>query len=158
MGKAKVYTRLTQKKCTKLLLSPDNFNFIPSAKWKIVPFMAPPINHQNTQNKRKLYYGFVQGPLQFQSTRQNPCTADLKNSNLAMLAFKKKTKTEQSFRKLNSPPTKLCMFFSLTSKPGSCPQTYSLSLSPEWSQVTHVFASTITSRAYKTKKSPSSVP
>ena len=107
-----------KKKCTKLL-SPDNFNFIPSAKWNIVPFMAPPINHQNTQNKRKLYYGFVQGPLQFQSTRQNPCTADLKNSNLAMLAFKKKLKLSKVSENSTHPLQNYACFFSLTSKPGS---------------------------------------
>ena len=41
----------------------------------------------------------------------------------------KPTKTEPSFRKLNSPPTKLCMFFPAHLQARElCPQTYSLSL------------------------------
>ena len=105
-------------------------------------------------------YGFVLGPLQFQSTGQNTHLTS-KTVILAILALKnstqphsKPTKTEPSFRKLNSPPTKLCMHF-----PGHlqaselCPQTYCLSLPLEWSQVTHIPASIKFGEAYKPEKS-----
>ena len=76
---------------------------------------------------------------------------------LAVLAFKKNStrlhsKTETSFRKLNSLPTKLHMLFP---RPGSylCPQTYSLSSPLEWSKVTHTPASIKSGGAYKPEKS-----
>ena len=79
-----------------------------------------------------------------------------------MLAFKikfdtpllKPTKTEPSFRKLNSPPTKLCMLFPAHLQARElCPQTYSLSLPLEWSQVTHIPTSIKPGGAYKPEKS-----
>ena len=79
---------------------------------------------------------------------------------LAMLASEKNstpplkpTKTEPSFRKLNSPPTKLRMLFlAYLQARELCPQTYSLSLSLEWSQITHP-ASMKSVGAYKPEKS-----
>ena len=99
-------------------------------------------------------YGFVLGPLQFQSTS---------HSKTAVLAFKKNSTYlhsnqpnlyEPSFRKLNSPPTKLCMLFPTHLQARElCPQTYSLSLSLKWSQVTHTPASIKSGGAYKLEKS-----
>ena len=80
--------------------------------------------HVHKTSKNFMTYRFVMGPLQFQSTGQK-LTVHLKNSNLAMLAFKKmttplkQTKTEHSFRKLTLPTTKLHMHFMLTSSPES---------------------------------------
>ena len=100
-------------------------------------------------------YGFFLGPLQFQSTSQN--THWPQNSNFGCAGFQEKfdtpplkpTKTETSFTKVNSPPTKLHTLFPTHLQARElCPQTYSLSLLIEWSQVTH----TPTSRAYKTEK------
>ena len=66
----------------------------------------------------------------------------------------KPTKTEPSFRKPNSPPTKLCMLFPAHLQARElCPQTYSLSLPLEWSQVTHIPASIKSGGAYKPKNS-----
>ena len=66
----------------------------------------------------------------------------------------KPTKTEPSFRKLNSPPTKLCMLFPAHLQARElCPQTYSLSLPLEWSQVTHIPASIKSGGAYNPEKS-----
>ena len=63
----------------------------------------------------------------------------------------KPTKTEPSFRK---PPTKLCMLFPAHLQARElCPQTYSLSLPLEWSQVTHISASIKSGGAYKPEKS-----
>ena len=89
-------------------------------------------------------------------------TFDLKNSNFACAGFQEKfdtpplkpTKTEPSFRKLNSPPTKLRMFYPAHLQASKlCPQTYSLSLPLEWSQVTHTPTSIKLGRAYKPEKS-----
>ena len=84
-----------------------------------------------------------------------------KNSNFGCAGFQEKfdtppTKTETSFRKLNSLPTKLRMFFPAHLQAMArelCPQTYSLSLPLEWSQVRHTPASIKSGRAYKPKKS-----
>ena len=66
----------------------------------------------------------------------------------------KPTKTETSFRKLNSLPTELGMLFCTHLQARElCPQTYSLSLPLEWSQVTHASASIKLGKAYKPKKS-----
>ena len=71
----------------------------------------------------------------------------------------KPTKTEPSFRKLNSPPTKLCMLFPAHLQARElCPQTYSLSLLLEWSQVTHIPASIKLGGAYKPESQLSTVP
>ena len=102
---------------------------------------------------------FVIGPLQIQSTGQNSQLT----SNVAMFAFKKSstppplklTKTMPSFRKLNSPATKLGMLFLHREL---WPQTYSLSLPFDWSQVTHIPASTKMGVAYKALSYPSTVP
>ena len=53
---------------------------------------------------------------------------------------------------LSSPPTKLCIHRLLTSRE-LCPQTYSLSLPLEWSQVTHIPATIKLGRAHKPEKS-----
>ena len=71
----------------------------------------------------------------------------LKNSNFGCASFQvkfvtpplKPTKTEPSFRKLNSTPTK--RFPTHLQAWELCLQTYSLSLPLEWSQVTHTPAS-----------------
>ena len=66
----------------------------------------------------------------------------------------KPTKTETSFRKLNSLPTKLRMLFHTHLQARElCPQTYSLSLPLEWSQVTHTPASIKSGGAHKPEKS-----
>ena len=68
----------------------------------------------------------------------------------------KPTKTKPSFRKLNSPPTKLCILFPAHLQARELrPQTYSLSLPLEWSQVTHIPTSYSIKLggAYKPKKS-----
>ena len=66
----------------------------------------------------------------------------------------KPTKTEPSFRKLNSPPTKLCMLFPTHLQARElCPQTYSLSLPLERSQVTHIPASIKSGGTYNPEKS-----
>ena len=66
----------------------------------------------------------------------------------------KPTKTETSFRKLNSLPTKLCMLFPTHFQARElCPQTYSLSLPLEWNQVTHTPTSIELGGAYKPEKS-----
>ena len=82
---------------------------------------------------------------------------------MAVLAFKKykfdspplkPAKTESSFRKLNSPPTKLRMLFPAHLQARElCPQTYSLSLTLEWSQVTHIPASIKLGGACKPERS-----
>ena len=65
----------------------------------------------------------------------------------------KPTKTEPSFRKLNSPPTKPCMLFPTHLQAREiCSQTYSLSLPLERSQVTHNRASTKLGGTYKPEK------
>ena len=105
-------------------------------------------------------YGFVLGPLQFHSTSQNTHLTS-KAVILPVLASKKfdmpplkPTKTETSFRELNSLPTKLHMLFPTHLQARElCPQTYSLSLPLEWSQVTHTPASIKSCGAYKPEKS-----
>ena len=103
-------------------------------------------------------YGFVLGPL-----HRSKHTFNLKNSNFDCAGFQEKfdtpTKTEPSFRKLNSPPTKLCMPFPAHLQARElCPQTYSLSLPLEWSQVTHIPAGIKLGGAYKPKSQLSTVP
>ena len=88
-------------------------------------------------------------------------TFDLKNSNFGYAGFQEtfdtpplKPKNEPSFRKLNSPPTKLCMLFPAHLQARElCPLTYSLSLPLDWSQVTHIPASIKSGGAYKPEKS-----
>jgi len=62
-------------------------------------------------------------------------------------------KHEPNFRQLNSPPTKLIHLQAME----SCPRTYSLSLSLEWSQDTHIPASINLGGAYKPKSQLSKV-
>ena len=145
---------------------PKKSIFSPSAKIKICTLSKapPPVwpHHQHTHKTSKNFtYGFVLGPLQFQSTGQNTHLTS-KAVILAMLAFKKNsthlhskpTNTEPSFRKLNSPPTKLRMLFPAHLQARElCPQTYSLSLPLEWSQVAHIPASIKSGGAYKPEKS-----
>ena len=90
--------------------------------------------HKSSKNFK---YGFVLGPLQFQSSSQNTHLTS-KAVILAVLALKKfdmpplkPTKTETSFRKLNSLSTKLHMLFPTHLQARElCPQTDSLSLPP----------------------------
>ena len=110
-------------------------------------------------------YGFVLGPLQFQSTSQN--TFDLKNSNCGCAGFQEKFDTpplkptiaETSFRNLNSLPTKLCMLFPTHLQARQlCPQTYSLPLPLKWSRVTHTPTSTYQAGPTSPKSQLSTVP
>ena len=86
----------------------------------------------------------------------------LKNNNFACADFQEKfdtpplkpTKSEPSFRKINSHPTTLHMVFPTHLQASElCPQTYSLSLPLEWSQGTHIPTSIKSGRAYKPEKS-----
>ena len=66
----------------------------------------------------------------------------------------KPTKTETNFKKLNSLPTKLHMLFPTHLQARKlCPQTYSLSLPLEWSQVTHTPTSIKLGVTYQPEKS-----
>ena len=95
----------------------------------------------------------------FNSSLQTKTHIWPQNSNFGYAGFQEKfdtpplkpTKTEPSFRKLNSPPTKLCPTHLQARE--LCPQTYSLSLPLEWSQVTHIPASIKLGGAYKPEKS-----
>ena len=97
----------------------------------------------------------------FSSSLYTKHTFDLKNSNFACAGFQEKfdtstqpTKTKPNFRKLNSPPTRLHMLFPAYLQARElCPQTYSLSLPLEWTQVTHMPASIKLGGAYKPEKS-----
>ena len=82
-------------------------------------------------------FGFVLGPLQFQSTGQTHIWPQ--NQQFGSVVFHKifdtptvkTTKTEPSFRKLNSSPTKLAigmLFPAHLQARELCPLTYSLSL------------------------------
>ena len=96
--------------------------FSPSATIKICTLSkAPPSvwpHHQHThKTSENLRYWFVLGPFQFQSRGQNIPLTSKSAIWLCWLSRKswhtplKPTKTEPSFRKLNSPPTKLGMLF-----------------------------------------------
>ena len=87
---------------------------------------------------------------------------DFKGTTISLFVFQEKfdtpplkpTNTEPSFRKLNSPSTKLRMLFPAHLQARElCPQTYSLSLPLEWSQVTHIPASIKSGGTYKPEKS-----
>ena len=141
---------------------PKNSIFSLSAKIKIAPSpkLHPSLTTSSThthKSSKNFTYGFVLGPL------PNPVykpkhTFDLKNSNFgcagcAGMPPLKPTKTETSFRKLNSLPTKLRMLFPTHLQARDlCPQTYSLSLLLERSQVTHTPASIKLGGAYKPEK------
>ena len=142
---------------------PKNSIFSPSAKIKTCTLSKapPPVwpHHQHTHKSSKNFtYGFVLRPLQFQSTSQNTHLTS-KTVILAVVALKRNSthlhsNPEPSFRKLNSLPTKLHMLFPTHLQAGElCPQTYSLSLPLEWSQVTHTSTSIKLGRAYKPEKS-----
>ena len=88
-------------------------------------------------------YEFVLGPLQFQSTGQNTHLTS-KTVILAVLAFKKNS-THLHY--------KTVLFPAHLQARELCPQTYSLSLPLEWSQVTHIPASIKSGGAYKPEKS-----
>ena len=98
----------------------------------------------------------------FSSVYRPKHTFDLKSSDFGYAGFQEKfdtpplkpTNTQPSFRKLNSPSTKLRMLFPAHLQARElCPQTYSLSLPLEWSQVTHIPASIKSGGAYKPEKS-----
>ena len=164
-----MYTQDSQKVCTKLLSLPDKAKktqfLVPQLKYKICTLSKapPPVwpHHQHTHKTSKNFtYGFVLGPLQFQSTGQN--THLTSKSHFGYAGFQEKfdtprlkpAKTEPSFRKLNSPPTKVRMLFPAHLQARElCPQTYFLSLPLEWSQVTHIPTSIKSGRAYKPKMS-----
>ena len=90
MEKVKVYTRFTKR---KLLSLPDNAIFSPWATIKICTLSKapPPIwpCHQHTHKTSENFtYGFVLGPLQFQSTGQSThLTSGIKNSNFESSSF-----------------------------------------------------------------------
>ena len=129
-------TQDSQKVCTKLLSLPDNaktpLNFSSPAKIRICTLSKAPAlvwsHHQHThaQNKYKLTYGFVLGPLQSHSTGQNTHLTS-KTVILVVLAFKKySTHLHPNQLKLSPVPgssthplqNSVC-FFPLTSRPGS---------------------------------------
>ena len=94
----------------------------------------------------------------FNSNLQAKTHFYLKNSNFGCAGFEEKfdtpplkpNKSETNFRKLNSLPTKLIMLFRTHLQARElCPQTYSLSLPLEWSQVTHISTSIKLGKAYK---------
>ena len=97
-----------QNLCTNCSLYLKNSIFSPTAKVK---------NFTLSKAKTSICHGTNSIPVY-----KTKFTIDLKSNNLATLAFKKdstppppstkSTKTEPSFRKLNSLPTKLCMPFS----------------------------------------------
>ena len=93
--------------------------FSPSAKIKVstlskTPHPVWPPTHRSSKN---FTYGFILGPLQFQSTDQNTHLTS-KTAILPVLAFKKNsTHLHSNPSKLSpvsksSPPTKPCMLFS----------------------------------------------
>ena len=124
------------------------------------PSLTTSSTHTHKTSKN-FTYGFVLGPLQSQSTGQNTHLTS-KTVILAVLAFKKNSTHLHSNQPKLSPVTEspthplqnyVC-FFPLTSRPGKlCPQTYSLSLPLEWSQVTHIPASIKSGGTYKPEKS-----
>ena len=119
----------SQKVCTKLLSLPDNAKkssiFSPSAKIKICTLSkAPPPHHQHTH--KYFTYGFVLGPIQFQSTSQNTHLTS-KTVILAVLALKKNSTRLHSNQPQLKPVSEslthclqnyIC-FFPLTSRPGN---------------------------------------
>ena len=125
--------------------------------------MAPPpiLTTSSTHTQNKLYVWVCPGTTSVPVYRPKH-TFDLKSSHFGYAGFQEKfdtpplkpTNTEPSFRKLNSPPTKLCMLFPAHLQARElCPQTYSLSLPLEWSQVTHIPVSIKSGGAYKPEKS-----
>ena len=137
------------------LIRPKNSIFSPSAKIKIAPSprLHPQSDHIINTHTKPVY--------------RPKHTSDLKNSHFGYAGFQEKfdtpplkpAKTEPSFRKLNSPPTKLRMLFPAHFQARElCPQTYSLSLPLEWSQVTHIPASIKLGGAYKPESQLSTVP
>ena len=114
--------------------------------------LACETNHQHTHKTSKNFmYAFVLGPLQFQPTGQNTHLIS-KTVVLAMLAFKKNPTHLHSNQPKLSPVS--CMLFPAHLQARElCPQTYSLSLPLEWSQVTHIPASIKSGGAYKPRKS-----
>ena len=95
----------------------------------------------HTQNKWTLYVWICPGTTSIPVYKPKH-TFDLKNSNFGYAGFQEKfdtpplkpTKTEPSFRKLNSPPTKLGMLFPAHLQAMELrPQIYFLSLPLEWS-------------------------
>ena len=105
--------RLT-KICTKLLPLPDNANFQFSTKWNLHPLQG--CTHSLTkQVETSCMFFFCIGPLQKDKTHSWS-----QKQQLGYVSFKKtwhnSAKTEPSFRKLNSPPTKLGMLLPLTSR------------------------------------------
>ena len=93
--------------------------------WLKVVLQLPSLTTSSTPHTKQvknLTYGFVLGPFQFQSTGQNTHLTS-KTVILPVLAFTKKIRhtstqtNEPSFRKLNSPPTKMRMLF-FCSPPG----------------------------------------
>ena len=99
-------------------------------------------------------YGFVLGPHQFQSTSQNTHLTS-KTVIIGCAGFQEKfdtppLKTETSYRKLNSLPTKLHMLFPTHLQARELrPQTYSLSLPLECNQVGHTPTNIKSGGAYK---------
>ena len=145
--------------CFLYLIVPKNSIFHSSAKTKICTFSkAPPSVWPHTHTKqvttlRMDCSGTTSIPLY--RPKHN---ADLKTA-IWLCWFSRKiwhtkpTKTEPSFRKLNSFSSKAGMLFPAHLQVWElCPLTYSLSLSLEWSQATHILTSIKTNGAYKPKK------
>ena len=137
-----------KSKCTQesqTALSPDKAkktqSLVHQLKYKFEP--SPRLHSEadhiiNAHTKQMKCLG-MDSTIPIPSTGQN----DLKISTLGYVGFQDKfdtpplkpTKTEPSFRKVNSPHIKLCMHFPTHLYARVvCPQTYSLSLPIEWSQ------------------------
>ena len=136
---------------------PKNSIFSPSAKMHPLQGSTPSLTTSSTHTNQDKYAWICPG-----TTSIPVYTFDLKNSLIGCAGFQenfdtpplKPTKTEPGFRKLNSLPTKLCVLFPTHLQARElCPQSYSLSLPLEWSQVTHAPASIKSGGTYKPKKS-----
>ena len=131
----------------------------PAAVWPI-------INTHIHKTSKIFTCRFVLGPLQFQSTGQNTYLTSI-TVILPVMAFKKNSSHLHSNQpklspvsELNSLPTKLRIYAFSHSLPGQelCPQTYSLSLPLDQSQVTHIPASINWVRPKSPKSQLSTIP
>ena len=148
-------TQDSQNIYTKLLSLPDNAKkpqfLVPQLKKKFAP--APRLHLQSDHiinihtKQEKLYIWICPGTISIPVYRTKH-TFDLKNSNFCCAGFQNNSTHLHSNKQKLSPvsenltdPLQTCVcFFTLTSRK-LCPQTYSLSLPLEWSQVTHTPAS-----------------
>ena len=108
-------------------------------------------------------YGFVLGSLQYSSLQAKTQHLTSKTVILPVLAFKKNLPHLHSNQPKLSPVSEssthppqnyiIMLFPAHLQARELCPQTYSLSLSLEWSCVTHIPATIKSCRAYKPEKS-----